>query len=1139
MTFPELLSQIYANNITIQKRGRELVVKAHKDSITPEMGKSISKYKQELLSMLEDESNFKKEISYPLGKMPESQRAKIPLSFAQQRLWFLYQLEGQNAATYNLPFTLRLKGKIDSDAFDKSFQQIVDRHEVLRTGFRLEDGLARQVIVDGLNFQVEHREIIKSDIDKEIQQHASTPFNLEEAPLLRVSLLKLEEEDHLLLINMHHIVSDGWSNLILVREFSLIYYACLKGLHAPLPELPIQYGDFAYYQREYMQGEVLERSINHWKSKLAGLPPLLQLPTDRPRPVVQSYRGATEKISWPNASTAQLKALCSAEETTLFMMLLAAFQVLLSKYTGSSDIAVGSPITNRTRPEIENMVGFFVNTLVLRSRVNAELNFREFLKQVKDTTLDAYENQDLPFEKLVDALAVDRSQSYSPLFQVMFVLQNVPLESIGLPGVEITQIDTQFEVSKFDLTLSLTDNQGGITGFIEYNRELFGKKTIQRMIGHYIVLLEEIVSNPGKKISELRILTEAERRQLLARWNKKRVDYPTDKCVHQLFEEHAEKSPDNVAAVFEDQRLTYRELNERANHLAHFLIKKNVGPEVLVGICLERSLEMVIGILGILKAGGAYVPIESSIPKERLEYILRDTDIDILISDKFLSDRIGKQSLEVVNPKTFMRSTMTAPVVNPVCSVSAENLCYIIYTSGSSGNPKGVAVTHGNVKRLFESTNKLYGFNSTDVWAFFHSFSFDFSVWELWGALFFGGTLVVVPKVTTTSLEDFYDLIVTNGVTVLNQTPSAFYSFQDIVLTKKDKPNSLRLVVFGGEVLDFQRITPWVRRFGDSIPKLYNMYGITETTVHVTYQQITKEIIEEKRWDLIGIPLSDLGLLILDSNNSLSPIGVSGEIHVLGAGLARGYLNRPELTKEKFISNPFDDDPSSRLYKTGDLARWLPDGNIEFIGRLDNQVKIRGFRIELGEIESVLSQCEQVKRAVVTVYERNDNKQLIAYVVPVNKKDLEETEVRAFLESRLPQYMVPTAFIVMESIPLTINGKVDRKALPIPDFNERIEKKYLAPTTEIQKKLEKILSEILGLKRVGLKDNFLEIGGNSLMAVQVVARIRKEFEIQIGIRQLFFSPTIEEVAVYIDLIKRTLDKEPFENCEGEFEVFEL
>ncbi|HEY5705995.1 MAG TPA: amino acid adenylation domain-containing protein [Terrimicrobiaceae bacterium] len=1071
---------------------------------------------------------------------------RVPLSFAQQRLWFSDQYE-PNSSIGNMPSALGLKGPLNLGALEQSFNEIIRRHESLRTTFSSLEGKAVQVIAPSLRISLDVVDLRDHAQGEEeamrlAQEEARRPFDLARGPLFRSKLLRLGEDDHVLLLTMHHIVSDGWSMGIFSRELSVLYRALVTGESSALPELPIQYADFAVWQREWLKGEVLERQLSYWKKQLAGAPVRLELPTDRPRPAVQSFHGARQTMALPQALTNGLKALSRQEGVTLFMTLLAAFQTLLHRHSGENDIVVGSPIAGREHTQIEGLIGFFVNTLALRTDFSGDPSFRELLARVRTVALDAYSHQDLPFEKLVEALHPHRNSSHSPLFQVFFALQNDPLTKLTLAGLTVDRRRVDRETATFDLSLVMTERTGCLNASIEYNTDLFDGTTITRMIGHFQALLEGIASNPNGRLSELPLLTQAEKQQLLVEWNDTKRDYVSDNSIHELFEARVDQSPDAVAVIFEDKEVTYRELNARANQLAHYLRNLAVGPETLVGICMERSLEMVIGLLGILKAGGAYLPLDPVYPQERLAFMLADSQAPVVLTESKLLSQLPKMNDDgrtATGDDARSSFPQRSVLISPRCSVvcldtdgeliareskenpfrvaNPENLAYVIYTSGSTGKPKGALINHANVTRLLHATHSWFHFDQNDVWTLFHSYAFDFSVWEMWGALLYGGRLVVVPYWVSRTPEKFYKLLSEKKVTVLNQTPSAF---RQLIRAEESSISrdglELRIVIFGGEALDFPTLRPWFDRHGDQHPRLVNMYGITETTVHVTYRPITAADLTGSTASLIGLQIPDLEVYVLDQNQNPVPIGVRGELYVGGAGVGRGYLNRPDLTAERFIPDPFRPGQGQRLYRSGDLVRYLPNRDIEYLGRIDAQIKIRGFRIELGEIEATLSQHPSVQDVVVVLHEDGPTeKRLVAYMVSTEQAPT-ISELNGFLRQKLPEYMVPASFVFLDALPLTTNGKVDRRNLPAPDQRRpEQESPFVAPRTPVEELLAKIWDELLKVERVGIHDNFFELGGHSLLITQVASRIEQAFQVHLPLRTLFDAPTIAHLSVAI------------------------
>ena len=1046
----------------------------------------------------------------PLVAVPHE--GALPLSFAQQRLWFIAQLE-PDSPLYNMPGALRAEGPLDGAVLACCLGEIVRRHEALRTIFRGSDaapeGSPVQVIrpaepfplpvVDLAGLPESGREALAATL---MREEAARPFDLAGGPLLRGLLLRLAGRDHVVLLTLYHIAGDGWSLGLLVREIAALYPAFAAGRPSPLPALPVQYADYALWQRSWLQGEVLAGEIDWWRRQLAGLPPLLELPTDRPRPAAQSHRGASRPVRLPAALTRQADSMARREGATLFMVLLAAFQALLARHSGQDDLAVGTPVAGRNRVETEGLIGFFVNTLVLRGDLRGGLagapTFRELLGRARKTALAAYLHQDVPFEKLVEELAPERNLAHAPLVQAMLVLQNAPFRSLEIEALSLRPTGVETATAKLDLTLTLEERDGGLIGTVEYATDLFDAPTVDRLLAGFERLLAAAVAEPERRAEELPLLGEAERQQLLE-WGAIREEVPAASTLHDRFAARARQSPEAPALTCGGLTVTYGELNRRANRLAHWLRRLGAGPESRVGLRLDRSVDLVVGILGVLKAGAAYVPLDPGSPLERLAFVMEDADIRIVV---------GAEEIQ---------QTEGLPDGDPEISGDggdASSLAYVIYTSGSTGKPKGTLITHANVTRLFDATEDWFGFER-DVWTLFHSYSFDFSVWEIWGALLHGGRLVVVPWEMSRSPEQFLELLDRERVTVLNQTPSAF---AQIARTEAALPD-LRLVIFGGEALDPASLEPWFARRGDERPRLINMYGITETTVHVTYRPLSASDTRS----VIGVPIPDLSLGVMDRGFRPAPIGVPGELVVGGAGLARGYLGRPELTAERFVP----DTRGERLYRSGDLGRYLPNGDVEYLGRLDHQVKIRGFRIELGEIDAALM-LAGARQAVVTVREDAGDRRLVAYVVG----DVSAEALRQSLRERLPDYMVPAAFVILESLPLTANGKVDRKALPAPD-QLGSQEGYVAPRTREEEILAAVWAQVLRLPRVGVNDNFFELGGDSILSVQIAARARQA-GLLLTTRQVFEHQTVAGLASHAkaaetptDFPKAGLDAQSF------------
>jgi amino acid adenylation domain-containing protein len=1030
----------------------------------------------------------------------------VPLSFAQQRLWFLDQLE-HNTGIYNIPSALRVSGPLDVEALRRTLDAIVARHEVLRTTFAAVDGVPAQIIGGERPVELRVTDVSRvptPEVEKLLREESSRPFDLSSDSPLRAALLKLGAEEHILLLVMHHIASDGWSMGVLYRELSVLYEAFCRGEVPSLPELPIQYVDYAVWQRQWLQGEVFEKQLSYWKEQLSALP-VLELPTDRPRPAMQTFRGARKSAAFPKALGAELKALSRREGVTLFMTLLAAFQTLLHRYTGQHDIVVGSPIAGRTRAEIEALIGVFINTLLLRGDLSGDSKFTELLARVRKTALEAYEHQDLPFEKLVEELNPERDPSRNPLFQVMFVLQNTPINLPTLAGPGMSPVELGTETAKFDLTLSVKEAAGSLTATLEYNTDLFEHATISRMLGHFQTLLQGIVANPEQRISELPILTEAQRHRVLAEWNNTKRDYPKEKCVHELFERRAERTPDAVAVIFEKRQLTYKELNRRANQLAHYLRKLGVQPETRVGVYMERSLEMIVGLLSILKAGGAYVPLDLGYPGERMGFMLADSRTRFLLTQKWLSDKLPEWRGESVALDPDWEPFAREPDDNPASGATAENLAYVIYTSGSTGTPKGVAIPHRAITRLV--VNGGYAdVRPDDRVAQASNCSFDAATFEIWGALLNGARLVGIRGDVLLSPKEFAGQIERERISILFLTTALFNEMSRLIPAAF---KSMRHLLFGGEAVDPGCVAAILQHGPPE--RLLHVYGPTETTTFASWY-LVKSVGAGAATIPIGRPIANTEIYLLDHHLKPVPVGVPGELYIGGDGLARGYLNNPELTAEKFISHPFSDDREARLYKTGDLGRYRPDGDIEFLGRLDNQVKIRGFRIEPGEIENVLAQNPAVEQAVVLPREDSVATRLVTYVVPSREPAPTAQELRDFLKKKLPDYMIPSAFVFLESFPLTPNGKVDRRALSDSGKTAREAREYTAPSGLIEEELARIWEELLSVRPIGVNDNFFDLGGHSLLAVQMVHRIEQACGQRLPLTTLLAGPTIKHLA---------------------------
>ncbi|MEI3648947.1 MAG: amino acid adenylation domain-containing protein [Dolichospermum lemmermannii FEM_B0920] len=1048
---------------------------------------------------------------------PVPRNIELPLSLTQQRFWFLDQMEGANPA-YNIVRVLNLQGSLNFTGLEQAIATIINRHETLRTSFGIADGKPIQVIADKLAFTlpiIDLQELAEDQKTTEAQRLTTNeylrPFALNESSLLRVTLMQLGAESHQLLIIMHHIISDAWSVGNFLQELSVIYSALTAGLPSPLPKLSIQYADYAYWQRQWLENQPAQ--LDYWKQQLADIPAVIELPTDRSRTAIQTFRGDLQKFQFDSQLTHKLKNLSQKSGSSLFMTLLTAFVILLSRYSGQEDIVVGSPISNRNRVALEPLIGFFVNTLVLRTRLQENPTFEELLQQVRQMALDAYTHQDVPFDQLVETLQPQRHLSHSPLFQVMFVLQNSPSSKLELRDLQVTQIELQRATAgaNFDLTLSMQEKDSELgtelIGAFEYNANLFNADTIARMVESFHTLIEAVVANPQERIRTLPLLTASQEHQLLVEWNNTVTDYP-QKSIHQLFEEQVEKTPDAVALVFEDQQLTYQQLNSQANKLAHYLQFLGVEPEILVGVYLERSLEMIVGYLGILKAGGAYVPLDPNYPPERLNYMVADSQMSIILTHSLLLPHLSltleqSQTKIICWDKDFEIEIASQSCDNPINNFTPENLAYVIYTSGSTGRPKGVLIQHSALLNLVFWHLNNFQVKSSDRTTQLAGTAFDAAVWELWPYLVVGASIYLIKSEFLLSPEILQEKLTSHHITIsFIPTPLA----EQLCLLPWSENTTLRTMLTGGDRLNSYP--------SNKLPfKFFNNYGPTENTVVTTSGQILPAESDSK-FPPIGRPIANTQVYILDRYLQLLPIGIYGEIYIGGLSLARGYLNRPDLTSERFIANPFV--ASERLYKTGDLGRYLPDGNIEFLGRIDHQVKIRGFRIELGEIETVLSQHPQVQQVVVIVREDHPgNKYLTAYIVSTTET-LTSSELRQFLKEHLPEYMIPAAFVILKALPLTPNGKVDRRILPKPEItNLALETAFVAPVTALETKLAEIWCTVLHRQQVGIYDNFFELGGHSLLITSVISRIQEHFSIVLPLRSLFTAPTIAELSQLI------------------------
>jgi amino acid adenylation domain-containing protein len=1114
----EFLSYLRSLNVKLSADRDRLRFTAPSEAVTPELHDELVARKTEIINFLKAASLTCLPEPPAIRRIPRD--ADLPLSFAQSRLWVLDQLEPGGIA-YNIPSFFRFKGDFNHAVFEESLTELERRHEVLRTYYPSVDGRPVQKIATPGRVKIpliDLQPLPQTARYKEALRLASVlatkPFVLGKVPLIRATLLKLAPDEHVLLLNIHHIIFDGWSASIFVRELSLLYQAFLDGQPSPLPELPIQYVDFAKWQGDWLQGEVLRAQMDYWKKQLAGELPVLELPTDRSRPAVQTFNGANVRFAFPKLLTDAMATLSRKEGVTLFVTLLAAFNVLLLRYTGQEDILVGTPIANRNRAEIEGLIGFFANTLVMRTDLSGDPSFRTLLRRVHSTALDANAHQDVPFEKLVEELRPVRDLSRTPIVQVMFSFLNKPIPPFKLPGLDPTWMEFQDGAARFDLSLNLDETEQGLAGSWSYNTDLFNESTTARMGTHFRTLLEGIVSNPDCRLHELPLLSDQERKQELIGCNETAVDYPANAFIHELFEAQAQRTPGAVAVEFEGQRLTYAELNARANQLAHHLRGMGAIADTLVGVCMERSIELVVALYGVLKAGAAYVPIDPEYPLDRVAFMLQDAAVPVLITQNRLVSRLPRHNAELICLDADWERIAREKPSNPVHQISPDNLAYMIYTSGSTGKPKGAMNTHRGISNRLLWMQDQYELTEADTVLQKTPFSFDVSVWEFFWPLMVGARLLVAEPGGHRDAAYLMTLITSHQVTVAHFVPSMLRVF--LQESEVENCRSLRHVICSGEALPYDLQEEFFARLP---AQLHNLYGPTEAAVDVTYWTCQRD--GDRRIVPIGRPVANTQIYILDQHMQAVPAGVVGELYIGGVQVGRGYHNRPELTRDKFVLATFDDMPESRLYKTGDLCRRLSDGNIEYLGRADFQYKIRGFRIELGEIEETLRQHPLVKMCAVAAREHaSGDKRLVAYVVWQSEKVRSFEELRKYLNQKLPDYMVPWAFVSLDDLPVTPNGKVDTKALlasPIDGPADR--PTSVAAQTDVERKLVRLWEEVLGLHNIGIYDNFFELGGHSLLAVALASKVEKAFGKRLPLASFIQSPTIRQFSELLDPTK--------------------
>lgn len=1044
-------------------------------------------------------------------------RSAFPASFAQQRLWFLDQLDAGTAA-YNLPRAFQIVGPLDVDVLTRAFWTVVSRHAPLRTIFDWVDGEARQIVLSDLNLNIPVVDL--SDLPPEereaealrmVCEEGKKPFNLSEGPLLRVCLVRLQPDRHTLVLVIHHIVTDGWSISILFREVTTCYAAFIRNQTPDLPEISIQYAEYAQWQREHMSGALLASEVEHWKNKLEGAQTLLDLPTDFPRPSTHSWRGSSERVTLDRTNLVKLKALAQVESSTLFMVSMAAFQALLWRYTNQESILVGTPVAARNEVEIENMIALFVNTLVFRVDFKDNLTFRNLIRQVRSFALEAYSHQDVPFEKLVEELVPQRSLDIHPLFQVMFTFQNIPKQIFEIPGLTIKEMAFEAGIAKFDLSVEVWDD-GEFHCQFEYNTDIFERSTIQRMLRHFEKLVNSALENPDLPIAKLAIISAEERNQVLTGWNQTAAEYPHNLTIHRAFEEQAQGTPNATALLCEQRTWSYRKVNEDANQLAHRLVEHGVSAGSLVGVFLPRSAEAVIALLGALKTGAAYVPLDPAYPSERLQFMIEDASLSAIVTHSSIQDQLPQSAKNVVvldRDEQLRRE----PTINLARTVSSDERAYVIYTSGSTGVPKGVEGIHRASLNRFAWMWRTYPFKPREVCCQKTNIGFVDSIWEIFGPLLAGVCNIIIPQEVVRDPEELLQLLARERVSRIVLVPSLLRTLLDHAPDLRQRVPDLKLWSCSGEVLP----AALAKRFREAFPEalLLNIYGSSEVAADVTCHEVTdRDLVSSAA---IGKPISNTQVYLLDESLNPVPVGMRGQIFVGGDGLSRGYLNRPELTAERFLTNWLAPELSARLYRTGDLGRFRGNGEIEYLGRVDNQIKLRGQRLELGEIESVLASHAAVHQAVVSLTGESEQQKLSAHIVMKEGSSIPGAgELRRYLRTKLPEHMVPANYWRIEKVPQLPSGKVNRAALANTGVALVDREELVAPRNDAEAKLAEIWRELLKVEQVGIEQNFFELGGHSLLVLQVTARIRRIFEVELPVRCVFEAPTIAGLALEVE-----------------------
>ncbi|UAA37209.1 amino acid adenylation domain-containing protein [Paraneptunicella aestuarii] len=1132
MTLEALLDVLKASGIRLYLQDGRLHYSAVKNSLSPEFRETLKQHKAELIEWLESNGG-------EFGQLPETKdtaekmASNKALSFAQQRLWFIEQFES-GSYQYNMPSVFELKGELDVPALSKALDTIVQRHEVLRTNIQSIDGIAylslltpNTTLLETSDFSASSSEEKQEKLHELMTDFALKPFDLSCDIFLRAHLVKLGELKHCLLFNMHHIATDGWSMQILLKEISVLYSAFKQGLDNPLQPLIRQYSDYAAWQHENLQGDLLDQQLAYWKSRLADMPMLHSIPLDRPRPKIQTYEGAVHKQDFNVDIRQKLESFCKTQGVTPFVFLYSILSVIISRYSNEKDIVVGTPIAGRIHKDLEQLVGLFVNTLVLRSEVSGQQSFSSFLAQNKQSILEAYSHQQVPFELVVEHLKPERNTAYHPMFQIMLTLQNFEEHQVQLDGLQMREMEQDIDIAKFDLELIVNIGENGVNIRWKYNKALFSSDTIERMADSFALLIEDVLVAPQKDISELSVVTEKETKKQLHDWNATAHEFPDQVCIHQLFEQQVEATPTKIAVVFRDQHITYDALNAKANQLAHQLLQSGVTCDTPVGICMDRSVDMIVSILAIQKAGAAYLPLSPHEPESRRNYMLSNGCVGIVITQQQYAELTDAQQ-EIVtialDSAEQQYSLSGMPITNPeVAELTSGNLAYIIYTSGSTGQPKGVAVPHRALVNRIEWMHDTYGLDASDKVLQKTPYTFDVSVWEFFWPLIKGAELIMAEPEGHKDPQYLSHVIQTLAITTLHFVPSMLRMM--LQNSSWSECASVRQVFCSGEALPAELIEQFFA--GGNTARLHNLYGPTEAAIDVSHWDCSQ--MNDERV-LIGKPIHNTQLYCLDESMRLLPIGAVGELYIGGVGLARGYLNRPDLTRERFVADPFSHVEGARLYRTGDICRWNSEGELEYLGRNDDQVKIRGFRIELGEIENALLEEDVVRSAAVIAREIARGMQLVAYVVGDDSLSDDELvgRCRLSLKAGLPDYMIPSVFVRMSAMPLTSSGKLDRKALPAPKESDRQSGEYVAPENQIEEKLCEIWQDVLKLERVGTQDNFFALGGDSIISIQLVSRA-KHNGLHFTVRQLFDHQTVAELSGCVSLKgESNIPQEPVE-----------